>query len=135
MESQDNWRPAGHFHRGFVLAVQLDIDKLSLLPPNWDGYGAPAIDLGVIASAKIFIASLAENLASRPLVVPTPNGTLQLEWHHGERSEEIEFESARCIRFLQWDPSKGVEEEDTISVGEIERAEDLIHWFMSGAGQ
>ena len=98
--------------RGFADDVQSALDSLRTLAPNWDGYGAPVIDPAVIDAAKSFIARLPENLVSRPHVVPMSNGTLQLEWHDGPKSLELEFESPSSIRYLQWHPEQGVEEED-----------------------
>jgi hypothetical protein len=133
MESNENWLKIGHYDPGFVTGVQQSIEGLRQLTKNWDGYGAPAIDPKVIDSAKRFIASLPSNLAFRPVVVPTSCGTLQLEWHEGSKSLELEFDSPRDIRFLQWDPDNGIAEEDTIAVKDTDRATDLIHWFMSGS--
>ena len=93
----------------------------------------PVIDPRFIDAAKRFIVSLPDNLAFRPLVVPTSNGSLQLEWHEGPKSLELEFESPRTIRFLQWHPEEGIEEEDTIALEDTERAVDLINWSMRGA--
>jgi hypothetical protein len=135
IESHEGWRPAGYDDPRFVAGVQADIEALRGLTPNWDGYGAPAIDPEVIQAAKQFIARLPMNLAFRPQVVPTSNGSLQLEWHQGEKSLELEFESPRSIRYLQWNPAKGEEAEDSIAVKETERASDLIHWFMAGVCQ
>ncbi len=132
MQRHENRLPAGRYDPGFTAGVQADIDALDRLQPNWDGYGAPAIDPQVLAAAKQFVTGLPDNLASRPHVVPLSNGTLQLEWHAGPKTLELEFESARSIRFLQWDPPTGVEQEDSISVRDTERAIDLIHWFMNG---
>jgi hypothetical protein len=111
----------------------MDLDALSSLAPNWDGYGAPVIDPKIIQAAKQFIATLPDNLAFRPRIVPTSNGSLQMEWHEGPKTLELEFESPRSIRYLQWNPPKGEEDEDTISVKDTDRAVDLIHWFMIGA--
>jgi len=133
METDDNWVKEGRYDSEFVAAVQKDIEALRDLPPNWDGYGAPVIDPRFIDAAKRFIASLPDNLAFRPLVVPTSNGSLQLEWHEGPRNLELEVESPRTFRFLQWHPEEGIEEEDTIAVEDTERAVDLINWFTRGA--
>lgn len=59
-------------------------------------------------------------------------GNLQLEWHQGPKVLELEFESPQMIRYLQYDPRAGVEEEDSFWVTDIDRAVDLIQWFMSG---
>lgn len=59
-------------------------------------------------------------------------GNLQFEWHHGRKVLELEFETADTIHFLQWDPEQHIEEEDTFRASDIDRAVDLIQWFMSG---
>jgi hypothetical protein len=112
--------------------IQADIRALGELGPNWDGYGAPAIDPAVIGSAAAFVGKLPANLAPRPRVVPTSNGMLQLEWHAGAKSLEVEFESPHSIRYLQWNPDEGVEVEDSFPVSDAEAAVALIRWFMTG---
>jgi len=111
--------------------VRADIHSLSELAPNWDGYGAPAIDPAVIEAAEAFIARLPQGLAPPPRVVPMSNGTLQLEWHAGPKSLELEFESPDSIRYLQWHPNEGVEEEDAFPTTNVETAVDLIRWFLT----
>jgi len=59
-------------------------------------------------------------------------GNLQLEWHHGSKILELEFESPLIIRFLQWHPDAMVEEEDTLRASDINATVELIQWFMSG---
>ena len=115
----------------FVQAVQSSLDSIRALAPNWDGYGAPVIEPAVIDAAKSFIAKLPENLAPRPQVVPMSNGTLQLEWHEGPKSLEFEFESPSSIRYLQWHPEQGVEEEDSFPIANFQTAVDLIRWFVT----
>jgi hypothetical protein len=122
----------GHHDPNRVDRVQSALDSLRTLAPNWDGYGAPAIDPAVIEAAKSFFAKLPENLAYQPHLVPMSNGTLQLEWHDGPKSLELEFESASSIRYLQWHPDQGVEEEDRFPATNVETAVDLIRWFMTG---
>jgi len=131
-DSSENWLRAGYYDPVFVSAVGAELDDLARLGPNWDGYRAPAIDPGILAAARGFIKALPENLVSRPRVVPMSTGNLQLEWHHGPKILEIEFETPQTIHFLQWHPEAGIEEEATFHVTDIERAVDLIQWFMSG---
>jgi hypothetical protein len=119
----------GHRDPGFVGDVQAAIESLRALAPNWDGYSAPAIDPDVIEAAKAFVAKLPENGALRPLVVPMSNGTLQLEWHDGPRSLELEFESPYSIRYLEWHPARGVEHEDSFSATDVDTAVELIRWI------
>ena len=88
-EASDNWHHVEVWDPGFVDGVQAAIESLRTLTPDWDGYGAPVIDPRFIDAAKCFIASLPDNPAFRPLVVPTSNGSLQLEWHEGPKSLEF----------------------------------------------
>ncbi len=113
--------------------LEADLRSLSELSPNWDGYGAPTIDPAVIAAVRGFLAGLPEGLAPRPRVVPMSNGMLQLEWHAGPRSLELEFESSNSIRYLRWHPETGIEDEDSFPAEEVEIAVGLIRWFVDGA--
>jgi hypothetical protein len=124
-------KKAGHDDPGFAVAINAELQKLALLKPNWDGYGAPIIDPKIIAAARTFIARLPESLEYRPRVVPMSTGTLQFEWHHGQKVLELEFETQDTIHFLQWHPERGTQEEDTFCATDLERAVELIQWFMS----
>ena len=128
----EHWLPAGHYDPEFVSAVDAELAQLSQLRSNWDGYGAPPIDQEVIAASRTFIKGLPENFAPRPRVVPMSSGNLQLEWHRGGKILELEFETPRVIRFLQWNEPEGMAEEDEFPVTDIETAVDLIQWFMIG---
>ena len=59
-------------------------------------------------------------------------GRLQFEWHRGNRSLELEFESPTLIHFLKYDPDHDVEEEDVFSVEHTTRLMELLRWFGAG---
>lgn len=130
--ASEHWLLAGHYDPDFASAVEGELDRLAQLSQNWDGYGAPAIDPSLLAAARTFIKTLPENLVYRPRVVPMSTGKLQFEWHHGSKILEIEFETPQTIHILQWHPEARVEEEAVFRSTDIERAVDLIQWFMSG---
>jgi hypothetical protein len=111
-----------------------ELQRLASLPNDWDRYGAPPIDPAIIVAAVKVVRSLPDHIAYRPRVVPMSPGNLQFEWHHGTKVLELEFETPETIRFLQWDPDAAVEEEDTFRTNEVDRAVDLIQWFMSETG-
>jgi hypothetical protein len=113
--------------------IEVDLRALGELAPNWDGYGAPAIDPAAIAAVRSFVARLPRGLAPRPRVVPMSNGMVQLEWHAGPRSLELEFEAPDSIRYLRWHPEEGIEDEDSFPAAEVDIAVDLIRWFVNGA--
>ncbi len=111
--------------------VLAEIEQLRHLDPNWDGYGAPVIDPAIIDAAKSFVAGLPATCPIAPRVVPMSSGALQLEWHDGPKSLELEFESSEFIRYLQWHPQASIEEEESFSIKDKSRAIALIEWFMS----
>jgi hypothetical protein len=125
---------AGYGDPNFADAINTRLDELSRLQPNWDGYGAPTIDPRILAATRTFVRSLPAPLALHPRIVPLSPGNLQFEWHAGTKILELEFEDPRTIHYLQWNPEHGVEEEDTFPVTDIDRAVDLIQWFLSRDG-
>jgi hypothetical protein len=111
-----------------------DLDGLTNLQHGWDQAGAEPISRYSIEVAKVFIAQLPSHLAISPKVVPMSLGRLQLEWHSGPRSLELEFESPSLMHFLKWDSSQGIEDEDVIPVTSDWRpANDLLAWFVQGS--
>jgi hypothetical protein len=58
-------------------------------------------------------------------------GRLQLEWHRGNRSLELEFESPGRIRYLKVDDDSGVEEESVIPTSQTALVVALLQWFAS----
>ncbi len=114
------------------LSLEMDLDRLAALEANWDAQGAKAIDGEIIAAARRFVSALPEDLSWPPKVVPMAKGNLQLEWHDGPRSLELEIDDPKTIHYLKWHPEKGVEEEGLFSIRETSRAEELIQWFTGG---
>jgi len=113
------------------LEVLGELDSLRHLPENWNGYGADPIDPKVIDSAEQFIASLPGTTIAAPKVVPMTRGRLQFEWHRGNRSLELEFETPEQVHYLKWDTDAGIEEEDILSLAEIGKVHELLGWFST----
>ena len=108
-------------------ATLSQLDCLKQLPENWNGYGAQAIDAITIESAKRFINDLTNEIITSPLVVPMTRGRLQFEWHQGNRSLELEFESPRRIHYLKVDDDLEIEEEDLLSVWHFRHAGSVLY--------
>jgi hypothetical protein len=61
------------------------------LPPNWDSYGSARIQDNAIVAAMQLLALILGPNGVNPMVVPTSEGGLQLEWHQDNLDVEIEL--------------------------------------------
>jgi hypothetical protein len=61
------------------------------LPPNWDGYGARAVEPATAQRALRVLLDAVPPTAPVPYVVPSPAGGVQIEWHEPGGDVEIEF--------------------------------------------
>jgi hypothetical protein len=93
--------------------------------------GLEAIRPEILQMAVRVVRSLPVDLQKVPMVVPMSEGRLQLEWHDGPKTLEIEFASADEIHYLKWDSSAGIEEEDILHVDAEtpNTIATLITWF------
>ncbi|MBI2359038.1 MAG: hypothetical protein HYV04_09070 [Deltaproteobacteria bacterium] len=73
------------------ITIESLIDELSNLQAGWDGFAAPQIDTEIASSAKALASRLAVPGSPAPSVVPTINGTVQLEWHTLRYDAEVEI--------------------------------------------
>lgn len=112
-------------------AVVRSLDLVRQLPANWNGYEAAPILPDIIEAARQFILGFPDDAMPTPHVVPMSRGRLQLEWHRGSRSLELEFETPTTVHYLKWDPEAGVEEEDVLSTTQTKELHDLLSWFVS----
>jgi hypothetical protein len=58
-----------------------EIEGLRLLEANWDTYGAVRINRHSLNAAKELLRELARPKTPAPSVVPTSDGSVQIEWH------------------------------------------------------
>jgi len=134
--SGDDWADINHphfyFDPGFKEFCKDKIRELGQLKENWDSEGAPRLDRKILQAAAEFVDSLPGHIAPRPMIVPLSSGGLQFEWHNGEQSLELELENPREVRYLKWNPSDSVEDEEVVGVADIECLTNLIRWFSKG---
>ena len=112
-------------------AVYGSLDELRGFKANWDGYGAIPLDPRNLDAARRFVESLPDEAIPHPMVVPMTRGRVQLEWHRGNRSLELEFEAPATIHYLQWDSDQNVETEDVISADRADVLNGLLKWFVT----
>jgi hypothetical protein len=63
------------------------------LDDNWDSYGAKRISPEIASAADELLRDIMLASTPAPQVVPSANGSIQLEWHIGGIDLEIEVES------------------------------------------
>lgn len=57
------------------------LNELGGLPVNWDSYGGLPLSPEMHAAARFLVEQIAEPGLPEPSIVPTSNGSVQLEWH------------------------------------------------------
>jgi len=70
------------------MTIHEQLDDLLRLSPDWNSYGAPAINPACVAKARQIAQSLPTGVPE-PLAVPMSDGGVQLEWHRGGVDLEI----------------------------------------------
>lgn len=86
------WRDYGQpLPAWFDPLMQGFVDLLTL-PPNWDSYGAGAIDPRIVHDAMNLINGLLGPTTAAPRVVPLSSGGIQLEWRRQGVDLEIVFD-------------------------------------------
>ncbi|NUN00969.1 MAG: hypothetical protein HUU41_07630 [Bryobacteraceae bacterium] len=89
------------------------VDLLTL-PPNWDSYGAGAVDARVVHAAINFINGFLRPSSPAPRVVPLSSGGLQLEWRRKGVDLEIVFDRDAKPFFYWRDRVSGEESEHAL---------------------
>jgi hypothetical protein len=85
------------------------IRRLTTLPPNWNSYGARAVQPPIVQSAIELLHEIVRRDTPCPSVVPTARGGIQLEWHTRGIDLEIELDLPERIQVL-YEDAAGEEE-------------------------
>jgi hypothetical protein len=108
------------------------LERLARLQRGWDGFDGEPVDVSLILAARKLVSALPGALLGEPAVSPTTEGRLQMAWHDGPRSLELEFDARTILHFRRCDFDAGVEEEDIIPPTDTLRVISLLRWFHSG---
>ncbi len=114
----------------FQKAVRDLVDLLNM-GPNWNGYGEKVIHP---ASAKRLVNLLDRMPYQGPpvAIVPLPNGGLQLEWHRGPKSVEVEIPPAGEAEGWFVDDSNKQEDEWVVSTAEgLDRLAECVQELLN----
>jgi len=99
------------------------------LKAGWDSEGAPALDPETITSALTLAVRLRDVIPQSPWFTPSPYGGAQVEWHRGRRRLAFEFVKPYVIRYLKWDSTQDIAEEDELSFYNLPAIEALARWY------
>ncbi len=109
------------------------IKSLADLRFNWDGEGAEPVKPHILADAVETLKRLGQqNPAFRePFIVPTYSGFLQMEWHHQNRSLELEateegWSAVGSLVGVTGEPQYFTVEFDRNNIAQIEK---LYQWL------
>lgn len=106
----------------WVEPTLLALGRLMMLQPNWDSYGARAVDAGCVWDALQLLTRALSDASPTPAVVPTNKGWVQLEWHTGGIDLEIEVLAPGRYSVFAEDAATGETwEGNTDDVGQLKR--------------
>lgn len=111
---------AGNRVNDDLLTAAKHIARLLHMPPNWDSYGAKAIDRHRAVTAFYLLWIAIANGAPMPALIPTSDGGIQLEWHRCGADLELRVISETALEVFFEDLATGKMYE-----GEIEVEVDL----------
>lgn len=82
--------------------------EIAMLPLNWDSYGGRPLAPAMHLAAARLIAQIAELGLPMPAIVPTSDGSVQLEWH--ERGIDLELRlRSQSVYELHFEDAFGAE--------------------------
>ena len=87
-----------------------ELNELLDLPPNWNSYGARAIEPQAVVQAIQLLGAVTSEASPRPNVVPTRRGEgVQLEWHMHDIDVEVEVLPEASAEMFFRNKTTGVE--------------------------
>jgi len=109
--STDDW----YRQRDWLPDALIHIKELDLLPEGWDGTVAPPPSAGSRFWAASFVELVHANVRGigAPLIVPTVNGGVSIEWHRPDAHIDFESEAgditvfARTADGFEWEGELG----------------------------
>jgi hypothetical protein len=72
-----------------------DIERISVLPKNWDGRGANQVDPFDVRDALVFLDRVMESDTQPPRVAPLSSGGIELLWRGNNVEVEAVFDRSR----------------------------------------
>lgn len=110
--------------------VMTRINKLLDLTPGWDSYQARAVDLDSVRTCLDALSRTMQPETPLPQIVPTPRGTIQLEWHLRGIDLEVEALPSGLLKISYEDAQSSEIIEDLTTSSLTEMAQALTELSM-----
>lgn len=84
------------------------MNRLLALPESWDGFRARPVTGAAAVAAMSALFEVADDSSLASQIIPLPDGGVQLEWHAGGFSLEIEVDGAGSRHYFAANPQREV---------------------------
>jgi hypothetical protein len=72
--------------------VLAELQRLTTLENDWDGYGAPAVASSTVVHVMAFLYEVASPGVPAPVIVVTGRSMIQIEWHRDRMELDVEID-------------------------------------------
>lgn len=107
-------------------SVLKEIDELTKLKANWDGYGAIPILEDSIHNAKYIVLDKRIKVNKIEDVQPNPNGTVSIVWSYGMNQVCLEVGTLKMTYFADINGKTYYSDIDEISKANIQKLADYV---------
>ncbi len=101
-----------------VQYIEAELNQLLELRAGWDGRRARPVTLAAVKSTVRVIDSLMNDGSAPPQLFPLPDGGVQIEWHVGGNSIEVEIDGGGEAHVLAQGSAGDIVAEGMIAPGE-----------------
>ena len=99
----------------WLFEALIHIKELDLLPEGWDGTVAPPPSAATRQWAASFLELVHANVRgiARPMIAPTINGGVSVEWHRSDAHVDFEFDNGEVLVYAttndgyEWEGPRG----------------------------
>ncbi len=133
-----DWAEGGGYDSSKEATFYARLDEILAMPSDWDCDGAEAPNSKVVAAARLFVQRSISHPV--PSANPTFEGGVQLEWHAGDRTLEIEFLPDQSPSYICWDRASKISDEgvvdlpSTSTIRDVKAFEDKVQHLISWLG-
>jgi hypothetical protein len=108
----------GHDGPSWLAESVTRLGELLLLPPDWDSYGAPRVQIEAVETLLTALSHALVSDVPAPSVVPKSDGGIQFEWHVLDMDVEVESLSTGHVSTWYRDRRTSAEQEHEEPVGQ-----------------